>query len=501
MEGGTGFPDGSYAICRSNTACVELLADDFGSRPIWFTHTDDVFLASTSQRAIVYLLGDFRLNERAVSWMLSAGSLGPEDSWDGRLRRVPPGTRLALDRHTWELTVHGPARPDDTDARPIATAEQVAMMSRAVAQACEALDLEVDEWRLPLSGGKDSRCLLAYLQRAGHRPQCITWGAEPSRLSQTSDAHVAARVAQAMGASQEYFVVDRSVETPFETLGRYVAVGEGLVDHVSAYMDGLEMWRALHESGVVGVIRGEVAMGWYVVKAPQHGRRAIVPGLADYAPGSLIRRLDLPGQDWPAHLRQRPGETAQQHADRLYYEIRLPRVLAALNLVKCAYVEVAEPLLSRGLAEVTRRILPTGRAIPVMRALVERQVPGLPFATESALASIERCVRDGAVAQEVRRELSSRAATRVFSERDLGLLLGGMVDRSSDRGLAWKRALRGAARLAPARAHGLATQVVPVSVLPFQLAFRAYIASRTVDLLTADAAASAVAEVLATQGS
>ncbi len=487
---GRDSPDGSYAICRSDSDRVELITDDLGSRPLWYLQTADVFLASTSQRAIVRLLGDFTVNPRAVSWMLSAGCLGPEDSWDSRLKRVPRGTRLTLDRHAWVITASQGAPTDDLAAVPVSPAEQVTMMGRAVAHACEALDLDLTDWRLPLSGGKDSRCLLVYLLRAGHKPRCITWGMQPRRLSPNSDAQVADQVARVMGVDREYFVVDHTTGSRTDALGRFVSVSEGLVDHVSAYADGLDMWRALFESGVVGVVRGEVAMGWYVVKAPEHGRRAITPGLGDYSARSVVRRLELPAQVWPESLRQRPDETPQQHADRLYFEIRLPRVLATLNLLKCAYVEVAEPLLSRAVARVSGRLLLTGRAIPVMRELTERAIPGLPFATASALDSIERCVRAEAVAQEVRRELSSETARRVFSGQAIEQLLGGMAERSSDTRFAWKRALRGAARLAPARAQRLGAQMVPVSVLPFELAFRAYIASRTVDLFAADAAAS-----------
>ena len=112
---GQDSPDGSYVICRSDDSSVEVIADDFGSRPIWYVHDPDVFLASTSQRAIIRLLGDFRLNPRAVSWMLSSGFLGPEDSWDSRLRLVPPATRLTLDRHAWVLTALPPARTTDLD--------------------------------------------------------------------------------------------------------------------------------------------------------------------------------------------------------------------------------------------------------------------------------------------------------------------------------------------------------------------------------------------------
>jgi hypothetical protein len=480
-------PDGSYAICRSNDGCVELVTDDFGSRPLWYVQTPDVFLASTSQRAIVRLLGDFSLNPRAVSWMLSSGCLGPEDSWDNRLRRVPPGTRLSLDRHTWDLTASRMAQVDESDAVPITETDQVRKMSEALSQTFEALDLSVPDWRLPLSGGKDSRCLLVYLRRAGHWPKCITWGMEQARLKEKSDAYIAARVAEAVGVEHEYFAVDRPREPRTHALGRYVATCEGLIDHVSAYVDGLDMWRELFESGVVGVMRGEIAMGWYVVKAPQQGRRSIVPSVADYSESSVIKRLALPDQTWPEHLLQQPGETAQQHADRLYFEIRLPRVLAPLNHLKCAYVEVAEPLLSRAVARVTRRILLTGRAIPVLRELTEHEGPQLPFATASALASVERCVRETAFAQEVKRELSSATAKKVLSDDALELLVRGMEARSSNRGLAWKVALHSASRLAPSLARRAGTRAMPVSVLPYELAFRAYIASRTVEMFTLDA--------------
>jgi hypothetical protein len=487
---GRDSPDGSYAICRSDEDSLEVVADDFGSRPTWYVHTPEVFLAATSQRAVIRLLGDHDPNPQAVSWMLSAGCLGPEDSWDRRLRRVPPATRLALDRHTWELTAHRAPPAHDEEPVPMSRGDQVAMMADALARTCESLDLGATDWRLPLSGGKDSRCLLIYLLRAGHRPRCVTWGMERSLLGADSDAHVAARVAEAMGVEDEYFVVDRSKEPPRDVLGRYLAVGEGLVDHVSAYLDGLDMWRELLDSGVVGVIRGEIAMGWYEVRAPEQGRRSIVPALTDYAERSIIRRLGLADQTWPGHLRQQPGETAQQHADRLYLEIRLPRVLAPLNHLKSAYVEIAEPLLSRPIARVTRRILLTGRALPVLRALAERDGPARPFATAPALASVERCAREEAFAEEMRRELSSANARRVFSASALELLLAGMNAGSSDRLMAWKASLRSATRLAPALSQRLGTRVMPLSALPYQLAFRAYIASRTLDMLATDAARS-----------
>ena len=486
---GTLSPDGSYAICRSSSDCVEVLADDFSSRPVWYAHTPDAFVASTSQRAIVRLLGDFKLNRRAVSWMLSAGCLGPEDSWDERLQRVGRGMLLRLDRHSWKLSA-SPGAPESEQSGPIAESDQARMLGDALAQACEALDLDMSKWLLPLSGGKDSRSLLLYLSRAGHLPHCITWGLDPSRLDPGSDASIAPAVAEALGATHEYLRIDRCDEPLDAALGRYAAVGEGLVDHVSAYTDGLDMWAQLFGRGVAGVIRGEIAMGWYVVKSPEQGRRSIAPSLADYSPRSPIRELGMAEQIWPADLQPLPHETAQQHADRLYFDVRLPRILAPLNLLKSAYVEVAEPLLSRSVVEVARRILLTGRAIPVMQVLVEKEGPPVPLATSPALQPLERCVREKAIAAEVRRQLSSGSMQALFSSDAVDLLIGGMDDHASEMGLARKRVLHGLSRLAPTRAHRLVSRRVPLSVPPFQLAFRAYIAHRTVDMLAADAALS-----------
>ena len=38
---------------------------------------------------LVCLLGDLRLNDEAVAWLASSGTLGPDNAWDTRLRRVP----------------------------------------------------------------------------------------------------------------------------------------------------------------------------------------------------------------------------------------------------------------------------------------------------------------------------------------------------------------------------------------------------------------------------
>ena len=60
---GSDAPDGTYALLRYNEAVVELLSDVVASRTIWYVVADEVFLASTSQRALVALLGGLQLSD------------------------------------------------------------------------------------------------------------------------------------------------------------------------------------------------------------------------------------------------------------------------------------------------------------------------------------------------------------------------------------------------------------------------------------------------------
>ena len=97
-------PDGSYALFRSDENTVELVSDIVASRTIWYIQTENIFIASTSQRAIVFFLQDFNLNKAVISWILSSGTLGPGLSWDNRIQCLRGNTSLFLDRSSWKLT-------------------------------------------------------------------------------------------------------------------------------------------------------------------------------------------------------------------------------------------------------------------------------------------------------------------------------------------------------------------------------------------------------------
>src|ERR1700749_3439361 len=50
---GANRPDGTFALFRSDENQVEVLTDYAATRTIWYLHTDDLFIAATSQRMIL----------------------------------------------------------------------------------------------------------------------------------------------------------------------------------------------------------------------------------------------------------------------------------------------------------------------------------------------------------------------------------------------------------------------------------------------------------------
>ena len=252
---GSRRPDGSYAVCRWDAERLELVSDNLASRALWYVLSGDLFLASTSQRALVCLLGDLRLNEAAVAWLASSGTLGPDNAWDTRLRRVPAAAVLSLDRRTW--TTQCTAGSLDHDPQPLPDEVHLRRWRDAILETCAELDVSLDTWLLPLSGGLDSRTLLAALIEDGRRPRCVTWGLRRSLDDPESDSVVARRLADHYGVEHSFFPTDPGDEPARVLIDRFLVAGEGRTDQMAGYLDGLAVWKTLFDDGATGVIRGD----------------------------------------------------------------------------------------------------------------------------------------------------------------------------------------------------------------------------------------------------
>jgi asparagine synthetase B (glutamine-hydrolysing) len=459
------------------------------SRTIWYVKTEDRFLASTSQRALVSLLGDLQLDRGAVTWMATSGTLGPTASWDRRLQRLPGASVLRLDRRSWRLDLT--TAPVSVDLTERSDEDHIAELGAAILDACADLSVDLSDWVLPLSGGLDSRGLLLAFLETGRRPRCVTWGLSSALNDPKNDAVVASLLAETLGVEHRYYPTDPSGEDIGEALGRFLIAGEGRNEDFGGYTDGLASWKRLAESGVAGVVRGdEAGWGYRTYHSESFVRRRLhLRVLADYPPSHLVQQLGLEPQPVPPELTYREQETFSAYRDRIYEAFSVPTNFAALNDIKAPYVEIANPYL-------TRRVVSVVRALPdhlrenrrAFAAFVHAFSPPVPFASKAAPAGPTEYLSRPDLVAELRRELGSSRAERVLDGRALERL-GAALDAYPDFDV--RRSLRTAARrVVP---DGLARRIrpnAPISLSARELSFRVYIASRMAGMLEQDAAAA-----------
>jgi len=482
-------PEGAFALFRADLNIVEVLSDAVASRNVWYYFDDDILIAATTQRAIVAVLGSFEFHRAVVPWMLTNGSLGPLPSWDRRLGRLRPDSRLCLDRASWHLSIVAPEIAFACQQDPKMSHRDALL--RCLTHTFASIQFDYRKWVLPLSGGYDSRGILCLLpQTAGLRT--ITWGVAASRRQAGNDALVAQQVAAALGVRHEFRQTDPTPEPPRRIFNRFVAAGEGCIDHISAYMDGFAIWRSLYEEGIEGVIRGDEGFGWTRVKSPADVLKSIGIALwSHYENLPTAESLGLPPHHLPADLERRSTESLDQWRDRLYHQYRVPTVLAALNDLKLHYVEVANPLLARPILDLVRSMPDRQRTEKrLFRTIVKDIGPNIGIARYPANAELPSLLKTPEVVSLLRDVLRSDSARCILPNAFLQLIGEKLVQgtgakRSSGRSR-WRRLV---SRLVRAAAVGKSARRTPEAArIDFNVvAFRVYLVCRMHELLSEDA--------------
>ncbi len=484
---GASVPEGTFALFRSDADTVEIVSDVLASRTIWYVQTDTVFIAATSQRAIIALLGSFEPDETAPLWMLSAGHLGPDNVWDRRLRCLRGDARLRLDRVTWHLSAE--QTPATFQPESLSLEEHKRRLRETLEDVLGSLDLDYSKWALPLSGGYDSRAILMGL---GGREglQTLTWGKKSALEDKQSDAYVAKALAAHFGTRHRYFETDASDEPTEVIFRRFLIAGEGRIDHVYAYTDGFEIWKRLFEGGIEGVVRGDEGFGWNRVNTVWDVRRSLGLLLT-----SDFQNLEahLPAQPLPEALHQQPEESLALWRDRLYHEFRVPSVLAALSDLTCPYVELFNPLITGRLVKQVRTlpdVLRTNKQL--FRDIVSEEGPGIAFATREATRARGDLLRDARVVAYLRDVLSSSRAADIFPAPFIGHVaenLSVATPTSEDSAFSQRRLLQALKRRLPERVQRLGKRALrQPNMPPNRSAFRIYLVAEMHETLISDAA-------------
>jgi len=371
--------------------------------------------------------------------MLTSGTLGPAQAWDRRLAVARPDSTLALDRATFELSVT--ASSHAFHPAPLSSDAHERRLRQAVEGAVSDMDVRTDEWALALSGGMDSRSLLYHLPKDPDL-LTITWGLQESMAAATSDAAVAARLANENRVPHMYFDTDADAVPFAVTMDRFLTAGDGRVDHISGYMDGLDLWRRLAELGR-DVIRGYDALGskWPVSSARQARSLSGFRLAMDYQNHLIPEQMTVGIEDIPADLARQGKEMLDDYRDRLWLEFRTPFLTAALDDIKAAYVEICNPLLFRRVVDVIRELPPRLRSHKrVFEKIVSEMYPGIPFAKYVSTESVEDIVRRTDVRDYLVTVLENPGAQATLPGEFLSILVSDL-QKPNRSGTGWQKLL------------------------------------------------------------
>lgn len=484
-------PNGNYALFRAGENEVEVVSDCVGTRTVWYYKDDDIFVASTSQRALVMFIESFEFDERVIPWMLSTGSLGPQFSWDKRFNRLPVDSFLRLDRSTWSLSVtQAPIEYSMVERRE---EDHEKLLVDAIRQTVSSLSvIDFDRWLLPLSGGYDSRGILCFINNTIGVPsnlKTITWGLNESLEEKGNDAFIAKELAVSVGVEHKYYKTNISSEPLEFIFDRFLFCSEGRIDHISGYMDGMNIWKQLHDEGVDGIIRGDEGLGELPSSSELTVRNMAGCGLcSDYKNlESFIGDFGLPPQEMPMELRQRQGEALYEWRDRLHQEYRIPTVLASLSDIKYSYLEQINPLLSRPVLNAVRSFSGHLRTDKYMfKKIVESVSPDVPFADKVANATPRDILRKKECVDLVKKEVGSSYAINLLGDEFVEKIISGIkVGRDEPK----RKSMKGLVKsfLPLSIKNRLRDTVVRPTVDENVLAFRVFMIVKMHKMLSVDA--------------
>lgn len=430
------FPDGSYALFRDGKDYCEIVSDPVASRTIWYYKDEKIFVASTSQRAIIMLVGSFEFDERIIPWMLSTGTLGPDFSWDKRIKRLPSDSSVVLDKNKWTFTSR--VNPVLFKTVPRTNEAHGKLLFESIKTTFQEIKLDLPNWALPLSGGYDSRgilCFLHYTTPGIGKLRTITWGLKTSQSIKNNDAYIAKKLAENFNMPHKYYHTDLSDEPLQKTINRFLYLGEGRTDNLKGYMDGFRLWKTIFEEGIEGIIRGDEGFGCRHYTSAKIARINQACALCtDFSNLKNYKDFGFPSQELPQQLMKTKAETLDAWKDRIFHEHDLPTEFSALSDLKLSYVEVINPLLSKRILEQVRQLpdhLRTDKRL--FKKIVVSFCPDIKFAVSTATDSSINILKQQQFVKMLKEQLSDDEARKIFPDNFLKLVIKEMKSEDLDR--------------------------------------------------------------------
>lgn len=342
--------DGSYAVITNKNDEVSFFCDQFGSRTLWYYYDENILIVSTSQRAIVALKSTFKLNQAAIAWYLSSGCQGPFISWDQEIIQALPNLEYKLDVGNWSFDSIQKQDMSLPCSGSTKLSEYLKIYEKQVTKSLKQIINEYanDQVLLPLSGGLDSRLLLAFSKKAGltDKMTLANWGVDtPANIF--DDKKAANQIASSYGKNLLDKYLPVSIDGYDKFFEHFAEASEGRIDHFNAFTDDFKMWDDFFQSGYRTVIRGDIPYPTGVcINQNQIRAKMGLELLSDYAnvdKFSMQKYIKLQTENLTERLE---SESLMRWRDRTFKDIRVPLVHSAFSQQISAFTEIRSPMFS-----------------------------------------------------------------------------------------------------------------------------------------------------------
>lgn len=379
------FPDGNYFIYRTNDNTMELLSDYCSTRTMWYFHKpSEFFCFSSLQLPIIIFKENFKYNNKVTPWMISTGSLGPNNSWDMEVNLLPRLTSVKFSSKEDSISL-SKVKVAVPEKIPQKETDLIEFFDKYLKNGFDNIVIPVKTTALLLSGGGESRLLLWYLG-IKHKLQTITWTTPESETVQGSDIQIAKALSAKFALPHTIFHLKNKNLPPKEILDRFLKYGEGRVDHISGYLDGFELWKKIQHSGITSIIRGDHNFGRY--KANNYAISRKLVGAQWITDFENLSKYQL-HQELEEQIKPLPNESPMSYTYRLAIDFRHPFINSALNDFKLNFSEVNNPLLNNSmvaLSTVLPEYMMKNKRLTKKRNKIN--IPDMPIATSVSIESL-----------------------------------------------------------------------------------------------------------------
>jgi len=399
--------DGSFviAILDAEKHAATILTDRAGSRPIFYTHSDAALLIAPELKCFRSTCANESPRPAAMlSLLINSYMFGEMTYWPS-VRSLGPARRITLREDLLDIARYW--TPAFGHTAPLDSKACDEIIVRSVAEHLGRFETPV----IGLSGGVDSRVMIAAMQSARLNVPTLTW-TYSEQDSAESDLAVAARVAEKAGSPHEQFRLNW--KTLAEDAPALVHASDGLIGHLGGFADRHRFAANLATEHDAIFLGDQCYRGESEVHSPDEAVEAI--GISTLPAG--VRRLvkffmrpeaaESATSDYTTALRElqtadSAGLSPQDLHDRLYWQVRLPRLLTGPKALWRRYLDAVSPLLSSPMLSLAAALPPDQRVHKrFLRDAVARLAPDLadiPYASRSGRVKWRRVMKDAGAFQ------------------------------------------------------------------------------------------------------